>query len=88
MFQASNEPEKDPDDDNMSLVKYLDRAAELIGEICRAETKVGQAEFAAAALSCIYCARWLIDGTMPENTSVRRFLPPDNTSVPFDKNSG
>jgi hypothetical protein len=66
----NNEPEKDPDDDNLSLVEYLDRAAELIGEICRAETKVGQGVFAAAALACLYSARWLIDGTMPENTSV------------------
>jgi hypothetical protein len=85
----NNEPAKDPDDDDMSLVQYIDRAAELICEMARAKTKVGQSERAAAALACLYSARWLIDGTMPENTSVRRFLPPaENTSAPFDKNSG
>jgi hypothetical protein len=76
----NNEPEKDRDDDNMSLIEYIDRAAELICEMAGTETKIGQSECAAAALACLYSARWLIDGTMPENTSVRRFLPRRPTS--------
>jgi hypothetical protein len=79
----NNEPEKDADYDNMSLVEYLDRAVEFIGEIGRAETRESQAECVAAAIACIWCARWLIDGAMPEDTSA-----PFDKNSPFDKSSG